>query len=79
MIPRRYVWLLRDETTLYDMAGRCKLCSALERPVAPREYGGLGIVVRRDQARHLAAHRHEKITADIDPEAAVIAAATERT
>ncbi len=73
MIPRRYTWLLRDETSLFESVGPCggtwcKLCSALERT------GGL--TPRSNQARHLAAHRAEKITAD-DPEAAVIAAATE--
>ncbi len=76
MIPRRYVWLLRDETTLfefnrYGMADRCKLCAALERPEVRVGPG-------KNQARHLAAHRAEKITAD-NPEAAVVAAATERT
>ncbi len=78
MIPRRYVWLLRDEGTCFEhvsiLGGNCKVCAALERGSGhpwscwyPRTY----------QARHLAAHRAEKITAD-DPEAAVVAAATER-
>ncbi len=73
MIPRRYVWLLRDETTLYDMGGMCKLCCALQRN------GWLIQHAASRQARHLAAHRAERITNDVDPEAAVIAAATERT
>ncbi len=76
MIPRRYVWLLRDESVCFDdirtFGGSCKLCAALERP------GWSTVHSRTAQRRHLAAHRAEKITAD-DPEAAVIAAATERT
>ncbi len=66
VIPRRYAWLLSPH------GGRCKLCAALGR-------NGDAWEARAFQARHLAAHRNEKITNDVDPEAAVIAAATERT
>ena len=75
MIPSRHKWLLRGEAQMFEaispVGGTCKLCSVLDsRPGADH------FVTSRNQARHLAAHRRERIVRD-DQEAATIAAALE--
>lgn len=65
MILERHKWMLRDVGSCFDSAPRwdgtfgCRLCRVQEK--------GERCFEKRDQERHLAAHRREKIVREHGP------------